>query len=186
LDVAKHGFYPRGGGRVTLNIKPCKELRELNLTERGKLGKLYVFSVASKNLERGMVAERLVDGFKRQFMDNLETKIEYVNTLSPGCFICAVADYGNARLGYTALGKLGVKAEDIGRECAQGLLSEIESNATVDYFTADQLLLYIALAGGGSFSTSKITNHIKTNIEIIEKFIDVKFEVRDKTIYCRK
>ncbi|MEW6062941.1 MAG: RNA 3'-terminal phosphate cyclase [Nanoarchaeota archaeon] len=187
LSVVRHGFYPAGGGKIILNVKPCAKLNELNLIERKELDKICIYSVASKSLEKNKVAERLIDGFKKYFKDNnesLETKISYVDTLSPGCFICAVADYGNSRLGYTALGKLGVKAEDIGKECTYGLLDEIKSNATVDHFTADQLLLYIALANGGSFTTSRITNHIKTNIEIIEKFIDVKFEIKENRIYC--
>ena len=47
------------------------------------------------------------------------------------------------------------------------------------------LLPYIALVGG-SFIAPEITNHIKTNIETIEKFLDVKFKVDGNKIYLNK
>lgn len=34
-EILKYGFYPKGGGKVKVKIKPCKNLKSLNLTERG-------------------------------------------------------------------------------------------------------------------------------------------------------
>ena len=36
---------------------------------------------------------------------------------------------------------------------------------------SDQLLLPMALAGGGSFTTLSLTTHAKTNIDVIRKFL---------------
>lgn len=41
---------------------------------------------------------------------------------------------------------------------------------------ADQILPYLAVAKGG-VKTSDITNHCKTNIYVIEKFLDKIFEI---------
>jgi RNA 3'-terminal phosphate cyclase (ATP) len=44
---------------------------------------------------------------------------------------------------------------------------------------ADQLLLPLALAGGGSFTTMILDDHMKTNISVIEQFLPVKFRIED-------
>jgi RNA 3'-terminal phosphate cyclase len=44
---------------------------------------------------------------------------------------------------------------------------------------ADQLLLPLALAGGGSYTTLALTRHAATNIEVIRKFLDVTVNTGD-------
>ncbi len=41
----------------------------------------------------------------------------------------------------------------------------------------DQLLLPMALAGAGSFTALKMNLHAQTNVEVIAKFLEVRFEV---------
>jgi len=78
---------------------------------------------------------------------------------------------------------LGKRAEDVGKEAALELLKEQKSNACLDKHLADQILPYLALAPGKSQVTvSEITNHLKTNIWVIEKFIDGKFEIKGNLI----
>lgn len=182
VNVEKEGFVPKGGGQVLAKIMPCKKLKPLFLTDRGKLEKIHVFAVSSQSLREKDVAQRLLNGFASVIGDDLETHKQYVTSLDPGCFITGIAKYEKTLMGYTSLGKLGVKSEDVGKECANNLLSEINSNCTVDYFTADQLLIYMALSKQGKIIPSKITEHIKANIEIIEKFLDVKFEIKNNEI----
>ena len=183
VNVEKEGFIPKGGGQVLAKIQPCKKIKPLNLIQRGNLETIYVFAVSSQSLREKDVAQRLLNGFIGVVgEDNLETHMQYVSSLDPGCFIAAFAKYEKTLIGYTVLGKVGVKAEDIGKECANSLLAEINSNCTVDYFTADQLLIYMALAKKGKIISSKITEHIKSNIEVIEKFLDVKFKIEGNEI----
>ena len=56
----------------------------------------------------------------------------------------------------------------------------IESGAAVDHFLADQLLLYMAIANGGCFTTDLISEHTKTNIEVIKKFLPVDFIIEEE------
>ncbi|OGP24817.1 MAG: hypothetical protein A2067_03525 [Deltaproteobacteria bacterium GWB2_42_7] len=52
-------------------------------------------------------------------------------------------------------------------------------DGALDPHLADQIVLYMALAkGNSSFTTTRITNHLLTNIWVIEKFLPVKFEVK--------
>ena len=182
VNVEKEGFVPKGGGQITAKIMPCKKLKPLNITEKGALEKIHAFAVSSQSLRENDVAQRLLNGFAEIIEDNLEIHKQYVSSLDPGCFISGIAKYANTFIGTTSLGKLGVKAEDIGKECAKNLLSEINSNCTVDSFTADQLLIYMALSKKGKIISSKITDHIKSNIEVIEKFLDVKFKIEGNEI----
>ena len=48
------------------------------------------------------------------------------------------------------------------------------SEAATGEYLADQLLLPMALAGGGSFTTLPPSRHTMTNIEIIKKFLDIE------------
>ena len=55
--------------------------------------------------------------------------------------------------------------------------ADYERQVPVGEHLADQLLIPLALAGGGSFATAPLTLHTKTNIEIIKKFLNVDIAV---------
>ncbi len=186
LDLVKEGFYPKGGGIIRSKIYPCNNLKELIAFERGDYISSSVFSVSSSRLEKAKVSERMIDGFKNIFDKATKIKQSYVDSLNNSCYIFACSKFDNSIIGFTCLGKIGVKSEIIGSDCAKKLLEEINSDAVVDYCTADQLLIYIAMKGSGVIKTSKITSHIETNIQTIEKFLDVKFEIVGNIIKCKK
>lgn len=52
----------------------------------------------------------------------------------------------------------------------------LQSSACIDPHLADQLLLPMALAGGGRFTTPVLSEHLRTNAAMIEKFLPVGFE----------
>ncbi len=185
VNVLKRGYYPEGGAKVEVKIFPTK-LKNLNLTERGSLKKILVISGASNALKEKRAAERQVAGV-REVLGKLklptEEKIEYYDTRCPGSQICLVAEFENTVIGTDNLGKLGERAEDVGKESALELLREQKSGACLDKHLADQILPYLALAPGKSQVTvSEITNHCQTNIWVIEKFIDGKLEIKDNLI----
>ena len=63
------------------------------------------------------------------------------------------------------------------------LLNEQKSEACLDKHLADQILPYLALASDKSKVTvSEITNHCKTNIWVIEKFLEGEFKIKEKLI----
>lgn len=53
----------------------------------------------------------------------------------------------------------------------------VDKSVPVGPHLADQLLLPMALAGGGAFLTQHPTAHSRTNVEIIEKFLPVSFDL---------
>ena len=182
LNTKKHGFYPAGGGKVYAEISPAV-LRPLELVKRGKLIKIDVTSVSSNSLKKRNVGERLIEGFKK-IINDVNTHIFYVDTVSPSCFIHSHAHFENGRLGGDALGKRGKRAEVVGMEAALTLKRGIESNAPVDSWMVDQIIIYLALASyfQKKVSVLKIpclTKHAETNIWVIRKFLPVDFEIKD-------
>jgi len=104
-------------------------------------------------------------------------------TECPGSQICLLAIFENTVLGTDNIGKTGKRTEDIGKEAAMELLKEQKSQACLDKCLADQLLPYMALVPGKSQVTvSEITDHCKTNIWVIEKFLNGNFNIKDNLI----
>jgi len=185
VNILRRGYYPEGGAKVEVKISPTK-LKNLNLTERGSLKKILVISGASNALKEKRVAERQIAGV-REVLGKLklptEEKIEYYDTRCPGSQLSLVAEFENTVIGTDNLGKLGKRAEDVGKEAALELLREQKSGACLDKHLSDQILPYLALAPGKSQVTvSETTNHCQTNIWVIEKFIDGKLEIKDNLI----
>jgi len=195
INILKRGYYPEGGAQVKVKVFPSK-LKNFNLTERGSLKKIRAISGASEFLKAKKVAERQLAGV-REILGKLklpiEEKFEYYSTQCPGSQICLIAEFsapGGSALGgentiiaTDNLGKYGRPAEQIGNEAALELLKEQKTEACLDKHLADQILPYMALAQGKSqITVSDVTNHCKTNIWVIEKFISGKFELKNNLI----
>jgi RNA 3'-terminal phosphate cyclase (ATP) len=57
------------------------------------------------------------------------------------------------------------------------MLRYLESNAAVGEHLADQLLLPMAIARGGAFTTLEPSSHTTTNAEVIRTFMDVEVRI---------
>ena len=194
--VIRRGFYPAGGGYVSLQVESklqyqlfgLGEIRafakaHLNLqkTERGKISKIRGISVAHKELQPRKVAERQRLGAIEYLKQTLGRKASimnfYADADSIGTFITLwlTDDRGNV-LGADARGAKGKLAEIVGREAAQKLVEDWNTGATVDRHLADHLVPLLALAGG-ALKLPQITDHLRTNIEVVKHFVGDIFEL---------
>jgi len=185
IKIKKRGYYPKGGAFIEAVIHPLK-LKNLNLTKRGNLKKILIISGASDLLKSKKVAERQIAGVK-EILGNLklplEENFEYYQTQCPGSQICLIAEFENTVIGIDNLGRIKKRAEDTGKEAALELLKEEKSSACLDKHLADQILIYLALTREKSqISVSEITEHCKTNIWVIEKFLNGRFEIKNNLI----
>jgi len=185
INILRRGYYPEGGAKVEVTVFPSK-LKNLNLTERGSLKKIWVVSGASNALKNKKVAERQIAGV-REVLGKLklpiEEKVEYYDSRCPGSQICLIAEFEDTIIGADNLGKLGKRAEDVGKEAALELLKEQKSGASLDKHSGDQILPYMALAKDkSSITVSEITSHCESNIWVIEKFVEGKFEIENNLI----
>lgn len=70
-----------------------------------------------------------------------------------------------------------MKAEVVAHRAAKDARSYLESHAAIGEHLADQLILPMALAGGGSFTTTTISSHLETNLQVVQMFLPIEFEV---------
>lgn len=185
IEILKNGFYPKGGALVEVKVKK-NNLREIDLSENGELNFINCVSVATKDLRKGKVAERQANSALRILGRKLpevkiNSSINYVDSLSTGSGILLVANYSNTILGYDVVGEKGRLSEKVGEEAGYGLLKHIENKVLIDSFMLDQILPYLSLVGG-KIKFLEMTEHAKTNIEVIKKFIDVKFDIKDNIL----
>lgn len=68
-------------------------------------------------------------------------------------------------------------AEKVANELANDTRAYVNSDAAVDAYHADQLLLPMALAGGGRFTTLQPSLHFTTNASIVARFLPVSIDV---------
>lgn len=181
INIIRNGFYPKGGAQVTIIAKPWSQ-KHIEITDKGKIKDLKGISVAAEILQKRNVAERQAKAAKDKVTD-IKIENKYVDAMNAGSGILLWANCENSILSGDAIGERGKMAEEVGKEAAENLKFDLE-NGAVDFHTADMLLPYMALAGTGKIKTSKITNHIKTNISVIERFLDISFKINEdeKTI----
>jgi RNA 3'-terminal phosphate cyclase (ATP) len=174
----RHGFYPAGGGRIEVTVHPTTKLQPLDLTDRGKLRERRALAVVA-NLPR-KIAEREIALIQKKlswpskYLRVLETSEAH----SPGNFIAIEIESDALTECFTGIGERGVAAEEVADKAAQQARRYLASEAVVGEFLADQLLIPMALARGGAFTTLPPSRHTTTNIEIIQKFLNLEIHAQ--------
>ncbi len=183
LTIKKYGYYPKGMGETLLEVQPCEKLSSIHLEEFGTVKKLRGVSVCTC-LEDRRVAERQAKAANEYLSGHgYEAQIQVVNDksnpLQKGSSIALwVETSTGALLGGDAIGELQKLSEVVGKEAAENLFEEIKIQATVDVHLADMLVPYIALADGNSvYLTRALTDHLETNIWLVQEILGVKFQV---------
>jgi RNA 3'-terminal phosphate cyclase (ATP) len=183
LSVKKYGYYPKGMGEVVLDICSVSKLTSISLEEFGLVEEFGGVSVCTF-LEDRRVAERQAEAAEKILWDsgyasNISVVNDWSNPLQKGSSLVLWAKTNKGVVvGGDAIGELRKSAEAVGREAAENLLGEVEARATVDVHLADMLVPYVALADGRSaYLTREVTEHLDTNIWLVEKILGVKFRV---------
>lgn len=174
-QLGRRGFFPQGGGEVTLRVE-TPGFHHVDLTEPGELRALKAV-VPSHGLPRHIM-ERASLSIAEMLHDVRKVDIETDFHRGPGTGMAVAlrAECQNTVLGADAVGRKGVRVEDVVAQAATALRAELRAGAGVDVHQADQLAIFMALAGGGSYTTRMLTPHARTVLDLLPEFLPVRIE----------
>lgn len=172
IELLLAGFYPEGNGQVRALIRPTDRIVPLRLPERGALRGIRGISAVA-NLDMS-IAERQRDRALSRLRGRhgkIEIELLDLPARNKGTFLLLLAEFKHSTACYASLGAIGKRAEQVADEACLWLEKFLAGAGTVDEYLADQLLLPLAYAEGESlFRTARITEHLRTNAEVIQAF----------------
>lgn len=188
LALRRHGFYPAGGGEALVHVLPpalsgATGFAPIDLMQRGALREAYAECLHA-GLSKG-VAERELAVLKTGLGwadGQLRNRALRANE-GPGNALMVVLKYEHITEVFASCGDKGVSAEQV----AHTLLHEVRAyqahQAPVGPHLADQLMIPMALAtvhagegeGGGQYWATELTAHARTNAQVIERFLPLRF-----------
>ncbi len=185
INILREGFYPKGGGVVDAFIEPILKLRAIQTDGPGRVELIRGISVCGK-LPSHVAERQAKSAIETLRGSGLEAEIERrvlsgrEQPLSPGSYITLWVERAErpCYLGADSLGERGKKAEIVGLEAAESLIEQLKTGMAIDLHTADNLILWCSLAEGEStFTTSRLTLHTATAMELAKIITGVKFKV---------
>jgi RNA 3'-terminal phosphate cyclase (ATP) len=178
LALERHGVLPDGGGRIALDIRAGGKLAPIELIEAGAVAARRAIAIVAK-LPRHIAERELACAQER--LDEPACEVRELPDDGPhNCFMAEVELASGARELCTSHGRKGYPAEDVADDALDDLEDFLECGVPVGEHLADQLLLPMAVAGGGHFRTlAPLTRHAHTNIETIRAFLDVPIRVSE-------
>ncbi len=180
--LERAGFYPLGGGIMTVNIEPATRLQSLTLLERGKVQSLTAHALLAHLPQH--IAQRELQVLQTQLQldpSSLNTHL-LENARGQGNALILVIKSEHCNEVISGFGRRGLRAEKVAQRVADEARQYLDAEVPVGRHLADQLVLLQVLAGGGSYRTMKPASHTRTNIDSIRAFTgaDIRCEQEDK------
>jgi len=175
--LERAGFYPAGGGRFHVTIAPASEgLRRLDCPERGEIkarrARALVADLAVSIAERELAMIARLLSWKDAWLS-----VEKVdNSRGPGNIVMIEIQSEHVTEIFTGFGQRGLRAEVVAEQAAKEARQYLKTSAFAGEHLADQLVVPLAIAGGGSFTAVRLSRHMTTNVEIVRKFIDIDIQ----------
>jgi RNA 3'-terminal phosphate cyclase (ATP) len=187
MSLERPGFFPAGGGRFSVQVEPARSWQPLHLlacedVAREEPAHVAPLRVSAKALIARLplhIAQRELAVVARELsVSERDLTVEEIkNSAGPGNVLLIRMDRNASSEMVTGFGRRGVPAEDVAGTAAAEAQAFLATGMPVGPHLADQLLIPLALAGGGSFEASELTLHATTNIEVVQKFLDVEVRV---------
>jgi RNA 3'-terminal phosphate cyclase (ATP) len=181
VELTQWGFYPVGGGQMQVHIqgRATAPLEPIDLTNRGGLKRAWGRGVVA-NLP-SHIPQRMANRARNLLMTagiKAELRALRVRAAGPGAGIFLFVEYEGGLAGFTAYGRKGLPSDQVAQMACEPLLAHHETGAAVDPYLADQLVLPMVLAAGTSrITTSRVTEHLLTNLEVVRAFLPIEATV---------
>ncbi len=176
LELNRFGFHPAGGGEIGATINSGNQLKPLNLETRGEKVNAYAESYFAGLPTHIAERELAVVKQKLSWADDQLLLREINRNQGPGNVLLITLEHEYVTEVFTGFAERGVAAEIVAKGAVSQAQKYLTSNAAVDTYLANQLLLPMALAGGGSFTATEWSQHAATNAEVISRFLPVRIE----------
>lgn len=175
IELVRSGFYPAGGGVVVASIAPCARLGQIALMERGERRAGYAEAIVAGI--PGSIGQRELEcvGSGMGWSEEQLLMRGLPAEQGPGNALLITLEYEHVTEVVVAFGEKSLRAEAVAKQAVQEARSYMVSGAAVGEHLADQLMLPMALAGGGSFTAQTVSQHALTNAEVIGRFLPVAF-----------
>jgi len=192
LTLDRHGFASGGGGRranagapdaapsshgqVTLEIAAAGPLRPIEVVTAGPITTRRATAILARlathvgDRELAVVRDRL--GFAAS-----ECEVREVTAGGAANVLLLEVERAESRELISAFGEKSVRAELVASRACDDLAVFLAADVPVGEHLADQLVLPLAVAGGGRFRAAPLSLHATTNIETIASFLDVPIRV---------
>jgi RNA 3'-terminal phosphate cyclase (ATP) len=182
--LERPGFYPAGGGRIVITIEPApsQRLAPLVLDARGDILTRRVVAIVA-NLDPHIGQRELQAARERLGWEDGVAKFEMRmmdQSNGPGNVLLIEVGCEHVTEVFTEFGERGIRAEQVAHKAVRDVRRYLAANVPVGSHLADQLLVPMAMAGAGSFRTTGLTPHARTNIEVVQRFLDVAIEASDE------
>lgn len=175
--LERHGFYPRGGGRVWLSVTPAQPRGVIHLERSGALRGWRAEALLSR-LPRH-IAERELALLGRELGPAPQALVvREVDALGPGNALILVIEGAEISEVITGIGQRGIPAETVAAAVVREARAYLAAEVPVGPHLADQVLVPLALCGGGTFLTLEPTRHTLTNLAVIQRFLDLRSRVQ--------
>lgn len=182
LELVRPGFYPRGGGAIRAVIHPCSRVMPVTLTSCPELTTAGGFSAIAglPGAVGKRQARRLTVRLKSSGIES-HIPVEEWDAANPGTVAAVIFRQAPVPPLFFGLGERGKPAESVADDAADDAIRFRESGCPVDPHSADQLILPLVFAPGGSeFLASELTRHLSTNIATVRKFVDRSIGIEEK------
>ena len=184
VALERAGFYPAGGGRFFVHVEPARTLAPFHLTERGRTVRRCAKAVVAAL--PGAIALRELEQVEKLLGwsgDQLQIR-QLPTEWGPGNLLTLEIESEHVTEVFSGFGMKGVTAEAVAEEAIRQARRYLSAEAPVGACLADQLMPILALAGGGSFRTQPLTRHARTNAEIVQQFLPVRFSMDAQADGC--
>ena len=186
LQLVRPGFYPAGGGKLTVHVRPAQQLGRLELVDRGEIVARRVRAIVA-HLPRHIAKRECRTIAEKTGWDDASFTIDEVQTsYGPGNAVIIELESEHVTEVFTAFGSLGVRAEEVAKEALRQAEEYLAAGAPVGQFLADQSMLPLGIgaylgSGGGVFRTMSLSLHSTTHLEILRRFLgsDIRIEQDD-------
>jgi RNA 3'-terminal phosphate cyclase (ATP) len=174
VSLARHGFFPAGAGQVELVVKPSS-LIALDFPDSKPRMAIRAEVLSTPEIAESVAAKEIRAVRQAFNLSNADSAITLVKGAAcAGNALLIRAQGDGAGTLCCSLGEHGKPARQVAKKVSAAMRRYLGSPASIDEHLADQLLLPLALAGGGSFTAVALTPHFHSNVEVIEAFLPVK------------